>query len=208
MSDAADKSTEDHWARLASELGLEGEPNTSPNRPAPRREPADDPAESTNPHDEEFAAPPRGRRRRSASEREADTTALSEGEPPAEPDLVDVEPPPEKPRRGRKSANAEADVPVDDRDESTASAEEAPESPKEEAPKRRRRRRSRKRRSGEPPETVAAEAAESTDPDEDTSEVEAAPEPAEDDEPAPEVIADWNVPSWNDLIASLYRPDR
>jgi hypothetical protein len=30
---------------------------------------------------------------------------------------------------------------------------------------------------------------------------------AEDDEPE-EDFSDWNVPSWNDLIASLYRPDR
>src|SRR5262245_66093168 len=118
MSDAADKSTEDHWARLASELGLEGEPNTSPNRPAPRREPADDPAESTNPHDEEFAAPPRGRRRRSASEREADMTALAEGEPPAEPALGDLEPPPEQPRRGRNAPNAAAAPPAHARAES------------------------------------------------------------------------------------------
>jgi hypothetical protein len=29
----------------------------------------------------------------------------------------------------------------------------------------------------------------------------------EDDEPE-EDFSDWNVPSWNDLIASLYRPDR
>jgi len=28
-----------------------------------------------------------------------------------------------------------------------------------------------------------------------------------DDEPE-EDFSDWNVPSWNDLIASLYRPDR
>jgi hypothetical protein len=29
----------------------------------------------------------------------------------------------------------------------------------------------------------------------------------EDDEPV-EPITDWNVPSWNELIASLYRPER
>src|SRR5262245_25854292 len=106
MSDAADKSNDDHWSRLASELGLEGEPAT-PSRtstPPTRHEPADEPAESTNQHDEEPAAPTRGRRRRSAPERESETTAMTEGEPPAEPDLLDDEPPPEKPRRGRKSA--------------------------------------------------------------------------------------------------------
>ncbi len=30
---------------------------------------------------------------------------------------------------------------------------------------------------------------------------------ADDDEPE-EDFSDWNVPSWNDLIAALYRPDR
>jgi hypothetical protein len=30
---------------------------------------------------------------------------------------------------------------------------------------------------------------------------------AEDDEPE-EDFSDWNVPSWNELIAALYRPDR
>ena len=38
----------------------------------------------------------------------------------------------------------------------------------------------------------------------------AAPIPVTDDEeePADEVVSNWNVPSWDELIASLYRPDR
>src|SRR5207245_9817409 len=118
-SDAADKSNEDHWSRLASELGLESEPQASPNRAsaaAPRPEP-EEPAESISHIDDEAesesAAPQRGRRRRAAAaEREAETTALTEGEPPAEPDLLDDEPP-ARPRRGRKSAEDEAETPAE-----------------------------------------------------------------------------------------------
>ena len=30
----------------------------------------------------------------------------------------------------------------------------------------------------------------------------------EQDDTHVELVKDWNIPSWNDLIASLYRPDR
>jgi hypothetical protein len=33
-------------------------------------------------------------------------------------------------------------------------------------------------------------------------------EPETDDEEEIDNLSDWNVPSWNDLIASLYRPER
>ena len=35
-----------------------------------------------------------------------------------------------------------------------------------------------------------------------------APEPDDEDDDEGESYADWNVPSWQELIASLYRPDR
>lgn len=39
--------------------------------------------------------------------------------------------------------------------------------------------------------------------------VEESPAPAEDEDDAEiDRLKDWNVPSWNELIASLYRPDR
>ena len=31
---------------------------------------------------------------------------------------------------------------------------------------------------------------------------------AEEHDDMPVECKDWNIPSWNDLIASLYRPDR
>jgi hypothetical protein len=37
---------------------------------------------------------------------------------------------------------------------------------------------------------------------------EVAPEPEDEEEDEGDTYADWNVPSWQELIASLYRPDR
>ena len=56
------------------------------------------------------------------------------------------------------------------------------------------------------PEPVEAE-----DEDEDEEqevEVAAVNEDEDDDGEEPDTLSDWNVPSWNELIASLYRPDR
>jgi hypothetical protein len=88
------------------------------------------------------------------------------------------------------------------------SEEAGPDEQTEEGGKRRRRRR-RRRRKGGAGEPVPAEAA--------TAEGEEPVEEgfAEDEEPAAEapanavmrdVVANWNVPSWDDLIAGLYRP--
>jgi hypothetical protein len=165
-------------------------------------------------------APPRGRRRRSAPEREAEATALTAGEPPAEPDLLDDEPPHSpvgRPRRGRKAADAEPPDRADAGDEGSGDAT-APDletetiaeklteaEPAEDADKPRRRRRRSRRKKADGQTGAAAEAGEA---DDGASEIAPADAAGEDEEPAPEVIADWNVPSWNDLIASLYRPDR
>jgi len=60
---------------------------------------------------------------------------------------------------------------------------------------RRRRRRSRRKKGDEPAPAAVADS-----PDE-------GPAEEHDDMPV-ELVKDWNIPSWNDLIASLYRPDR
>ena len=73
-------------------------------------------------------------------------------------------------------------------------AEATDEAGESEKPRRRRRRSRRKKSDGTAVEVSAA-----------------AEEPsiASDDEDSPaDVIKDWDIPSWNDLIASLYRPDR
>src|SRR5439155_10625037 len=106
---------DDHWNRLAYELGLEPEPPrpaTKADAAPPRVEPPDLPIESLDDADEAVSegpsASPRGRRRRSSTDRQAESTALTQGEPPAEPDLLDDEPP-GRPRRGRKAHEEPAD---------------------------------------------------------------------------------------------------
>lgn len=82
--------------------------------------------------------------------------------------------------------------------------------------KRRRRRRRRKKGSGESvePASTSAEIA-ATDDDADSSdgyEDEAPPVVDATDETTPEmareIIATWNVPSWDEIVAGLHRPDR
>ena len=105
-------------------------------------------------------------------------------------------------------------------DTDTDSESELPESPSDESEpggkkKRRRRRRRRKKGGAESPESVAgAEAAESEECDEEESESdseewsEAEAEPVEEvaAETPYDVIANWNVPSWEEIVNGLYRP--
>jgi hypothetical protein len=74
-----------------------------------------------------------------------------------------------------------------------APADEGGESEK---PRRRRRRSRRKKGDGAEVESVAP-----------AEEPATAPASEEYDSPA-ELVKNWDIPSWNDLIASLYRPER
>jgi ribonuclease E len=82
----------------------------------------------------------------------------------------------------------------------------------EPGPRRRRRRRRRKKKGGaaEPTDAGAAAAeddeAEAADEDEAGEVADGFEEPTA--EIARDVIANWNVPSWEQIIAGLYRPDR
>jgi hypothetical protein len=46
--------------------------------------------------------------------------------------------------------------------------------------------------------------------DDEDQEIDALPEESAKDEreEEPDTLSDWNVPSWQELISSLYRPDR
>ncbi len=88
--------------------------------------------------------------------------------------------------------------------------------------RRRRRRRRKKGGAGQPgAEPAAAAASGAAGKEEDGFEAEAepetpleaeGPEPAGVEEVTPEmtrdIIANWNVPSWEEIVAGLYRPDR
>jgi hypothetical protein len=163
---------------------------------------------------DEEGKPRRGRRRRGRGRGErrpgADDAAVRPGSsdepaPAVAEELTDVDiPQAEPPEEGA---------------ESEAGDQQGP---------RKRRRRRRRRKPDEAGVSAGAETplpagkpapiqavAEEFDEEEDENEMEDVVEngkpqggmDADDDEPE-EDFSDWNVPSWNDLIASLYRPDR
>jgi ribonuclease E len=97
--------------------------------------------------------------------------------------------------------------------------------------RKRRRRRRRRRKGGAAPTGEAAEADDAEKPgteEPETEEVEAAAYPEESEEPSQEeeeslvaeseedaggellreLIDNWNVPSWDDVVGGLYRPER
>jgi hypothetical protein len=84
----------------------------------------------------------------------------------------------------------------------TASSVEPPEEkPAGQGRRGRGRGRSRKARKTEEP-------TEATLVEEDTEEVEPPAADTDDDSDEVDNLSDWNVPSWQELIASLYRPER
>jgi hypothetical protein len=97
--------------------------------------------------------------------------------------------------RGKKSETPDTEAGVTE----APAAKEAEEPAEEEAPSRRGRGRSRPKQAN----TTDTEAA-----DQDEAAAHAADDTeASDDEPD-ETLSEWNVPSWQELIASLYRPER
>src|SRR5262249_54282830 len=192
-----------NWKALQAELGLVSE-DPEPRSPSPARE--------------EPAARP------SAPEPQASMWG-SEPRPAAEPL------PTESPfLEGLIPAGANADdnmnVPVLEQAEGEAGSEhevevgEAPEespeteveSEEEKRPRRRRGRRRRRPDGSSPREEAAEEREGSAAPAADEEDAEdggdEADEPAGEDEVEAEPFVDWNVPSWQELIGSLYRPER
>jgi len=170
MSKSAAPDPNDHWRRLAAELGLEMEP-------APARAPEPEPVPLSS----------------------AAKAASEELAPPPDSGIWTTESHQFKELRPADAPTLE-DLPVAEYDHGDPAPVEGaePEDGTEESEKPRRRRRRSRRKKGEAP--VAAEGEEP------------AAEPTlvadEDDDSTAELVKDWNLPSWNDLIASLYRPDR
>lgn len=149
----------DHWKRLASELGLELDPEPVEAQPEPTPPPQDEPPPPTD----QFV---------SANEWTMETVSATWT---AGPETADELPPP----------LPTGELPTGETERSEAEGEDEP---------RRRRRRGRRRKSDK--ENVAVREAE--------------PDASSDDEDdaTVEIVRDWDIPSWNDLIASLYRPER
>jgi hypothetical protein len=227
---------DDPWRRLAAELGLDPSPEPEPPDADPRRgRPAEDviggneaPPEAIEPEvpvaEAGSPAPTgRGRRRRSAAPREESEPAAEAPAPALDP-TAEAEPLPAsgRGRRGRSAQPAEAvraDLPESDavaETEPAAGSEAASEvcfqegkssgqeTEAEEEP-RRRRRRSRRKKSEKRP---SAEAAESEGVVSAGAGAESEPATEDADDGPEEIVSDWNVPSWDELIASLHRPER
>jgi ribonuclease E len=241
MTDNTSKPQDDHWQRLAAELGLPFDEPAQPSAPRPAAAPA--PAEPEEPR------PPRAERTVVDAQepietpRHAPVQEAVQAEVPAsarpEPDDADEEG--RGRRRGRRrrgrgkgerrfaeerttepaleegklafgeEATGEADI---EPSAAKGDDDEEPEGPDGEDRRKRRRRRRRRRPDEEPAEEASKPASSAPDDLEELEEVDIErdePLPvahADDDDEPEEDFSDWNVPSWNELIASLYRPDR
>ncbi len=195
-----------HWQELATLLGLET-PSSAAGPPAPKETekprwnpPAAEPPAAEPPAPEPaFPSEP--------------AFATMDRVPPAVLEVRPVPLPEEETEHGQRRRGRRGRKFRDDDQESAGPAQERavdeapdvktePPLPKEEEPGGQRGRRRSKLRP--PPEPVA-------DVKEDGPEEESAPKPEDNEDLDAElnvVVADWNMPSWTELIDSLYRPDR
>ena len=181
---------EDGWGDLARELGLDPLPrHTSPPTTDAQANTADEDADTPFPADD------------------SQPDLFQEYEPESESDETEL------------GSDLESDS--DDGTDAGADAGsgEGPGEPGEDGQKRkRRRRRRRKKKGGEPGESVAGEAVtvgegdDGEDGEEEAGEADEtdAPVPVDDGSPSAEasreLIANWDVPSWEQIVAGLYRP--
>jgi ribonuclease E len=212
----------DRWSALAEELGLPPTPTQTPppiSAPSKAQEPAIvepvEAFESPDPSPPSFRLeeggegepPARGRRRRSAPAVEslhpsAEENADATGEPAPPEGLAEPAEPPadeERPRRRRRVRGSKKPL-KSGATEATAAAAETEEAGEEQRPRRRRRRRGKKadKESEAPTAEMEEEKVEETSAEE--------PDLDEEDEET-EDFSTWNVPSWAEIIAGLYRPE-
>lgn len=229
---AEQKSDAERWRELADMLGLpadEPAPRVTPRSPAPaaptrpideslagseelpREETLEAPTRQSEPHTEE---PHAGPREWAGMTDDVPEATVGEVEPGASSEEDD------RPRRGRKRGRRGRRGRDEDRD--------SPEQAREEGGRRRRAEPAAAEPAaaerddvepdeigpGDSPEELASDDADrddNIDENEELVEVEdTSPAASEDEEDDTEIdrLKDWNVPSWNDLIASLYRPER
>ncbi|HEV3444241.1 MAG TPA: hypothetical protein VG099_06330 [Gemmataceae bacterium] len=221
MSDQEKTRQRDHWQAIAEQLGLSREGDAaseavSPEQPEPqsRQVYAKPPAQASEPDRAASAAvfspsPPSQpqedfkvnlvEKKEPGPERPAQESHVS---PPAEESGGDE---PESPsrRRGRRRGRDEEGPRADRGKRRAEELSFSPAAPARaepgEAPDRGRGRRRRSRSSPEEEPDLASE-----------PEVSAAVDESEADDEIAELgdFSNWNVPPWNELIASLYRPER
>jgi hypothetical protein len=215
MPDPA-RDEDDSWGDLYRDLGMD-KPSRSE---VPADEPLPGPATPADPDDPE--AEPVGEERPARGQLRGDTEAASE---PADADAeFATGDEPEESDEESEESGAAADAPAEEGQPGTGR-------------KRRRRRRRRKKGAAgvaaeAPPAEVAAgegtadeeageytvtarvtedgfaDAGDDAEPDEEGGAAHLAAEEDTGSEVLRDLIANWNVPSWDDIIAGLYRPDR
>jgi len=222
MSEPDRSRQREHWQAIAEQLGLAPEPEAGsesrpeqlpakaeaekpPQPPAPLAEPAQFSAEERQPRRGRrgrpvaaLDSPPRAEPKRPSIEKSAVKQTGARPSPPAEESPA--------PRRGRRrpAARASAEADTDATEPSSGavlSHEEKAESQTTEPRNHRGRGRQKRAGGAKPKERTATE--------EDTSAKVETPQESEEAElDDVRSLSNWNVPSWNELIASLYRPDR
>ena len=212
----------EHWQAIAEQLGLSAEPEEpsaseqKQAHPEPQHKRAGEQAASPIERAElleEEPSPRRGRRGRTMRTEEAPERA--EPKKPSTEESEDtaahLAPPGEErpvPKRGRQRRSARSPArPESEASDTTSdvlSSEEIEEADQAaERPKRRGRGRGRQKKIDEVKTSPKAVK------DEEQIDTPSAPDEEEETE-AEDVrsLSNWNVPSWNELIASLYRPER
>lgn len=215
MTDEERRQREEHWRALAEQLGLDPASEPSPEA-EPRTLPRDEPASispavrAEEPEWDPAETQPRSEERAVDAEAEEEThhgtgQALDVDTPPAR--LERERPARSKRGRGRRAPRKEsvAEDPegtpevMAEREEPPGADHESPVATQESGKRERRGRRRGRPRDHEP-------VAESDQPEADEPDATAHTEAEEDDTEEVDTLSDWNVPSWNELIASLYRP--
>ena len=225
MSEPNRSREREHWQAIAEQLGLAPEPENPAGSEACPREPVamkgakqslEPPAAAVEPEERsrEERPPPRGRPRRSGRADDGRPPRVASGRPPVAkpategPGAAEERPAPRQ-GRGRRSPRPKIETGREHAD-ATVAAESSSEGPGEAgAPPlaERSARPGRGRGRQQKPKAVVAK--------------EKAPIAAEIRQPKPlsndtddaelddvRSLTNWNVPSWNELIASLYRPER
>jgi len=222
-------SQNDHWRDLAAELGLPPDEGPGPaaaplasasrpavtGRPEPQtsapealsaaemdideglgfQRPEESERQAAIPSDEDEGQPsgPFRRRGRRGPRREQERSAASDT---VQPDFGD-----EEAAVAEQEVVAEVTESLPQEDASAGTGEEFQQPP--------RRRRGRQQSRAEVDEPSPGPEDEDLDEvAEGEAETEAIQDDDQDDDDEPDTLADWNVPSWQELIASLYRPER
>jgi hypothetical protein len=207
MSDQDRSRERGHWQAIAEQLGLGPEPESTAAEPAAKRAAAQDPVASrvepvakgafkADLVAEESIRTPAEPERLTPDEAAAAPVLDDENQAATAQESSEVEPEPRSRRRGRpRRKERPQEAPADEGRTATAAVDSREEAAEGSEQQTNRRSRGRKVKAAVRSSEAAQESvADQPDKDDDLDDL--------DD------FSEWNVPSWNELIASLYRPGR